>query len=80
MRSKCGSFCMVHSINILNLVCGSLIALCMLSVCCCISFSFSLMNSIAKVGEPTGIPRRRYPWVSSTGIGWAGLDLFCLLE
>ena len=71
---------MVHSIKILYLVCGSLIALCMLSVCCWISLSFSLMNSVTKVCDPTGNPRRRNPCVSSTGIGCGGSVLFGLLE
>ena len=52
----------------------------MVFVCCCISVSFSLMNSVTKVGEPTGMPRRRKPSVSSTGVVCCGFCLLRLLE
>lgn len=70
----------MHSINILYLVCGSLIARCIASVCCWISSSFSLMNSMAKEFDPTGIPSRRNPCVNSTGVGWRGSVILSLLE
>ena len=38
------------------------------------------MNSVMKVGEPTGMPRRRKPSVSSTGVGCCGSCLLRLLE
>ncbi len=38
------------------------------------------MNLVTKVGEPTGMPRRRKPSVSSTGVGCCGSCLLRLLE
>ena len=80
MSSRCGNFCIVHSINILYLVCGSLIARCIVSVCCWISSSFSFIYSMAKVIDPTGVPSRRNPCVNSTGVGWRGSVILSLLE
>ena len=80
VSKRCGSFWRVQSTKILYLVWGSCMALWIVSVCCCISSSFSLMKLMANSGEPTGVPRSRNPESNSTGIGFCGSSMFALLE
>ena len=58
----------------------SKIKLWMVFDCCWMVKSFSLMKSLTKDGEPTGIPSRRNPSVNSTGVGWDGFSLLVLVE
>ncbi len=56
------------------------IVLLMVSDCCWIVISYSLMFSITKDGEPVGIPSKQNPSVNSIGVGKDGLVLFDLVE
>jgi len=52
----------------------------MVSDCCWMVNNCSLMKSMTKDGDPTGIPRRRNPSVNSTGVGSEGFSLLDLVE
>jgi hypothetical protein len=48
--------------------------LCMVSDCCWMVSSCSLMKSMTKDGDPTGMTSSRNPSVNLTGVGWAGFS------
>ena len=52
----------------------------MVSDCCWMVNICSLMKSMTKDGDPTGIPSRRNPSVNSTGVDSEGFSLLDLVE
>jgi hypothetical protein len=65
---RCGSFWSVQLLKSLSRVCRSVISVASLLYCCFVSFSCSMKNSFANVADPTGVPSRRNPLVSSMPI------------
>lgn len=75
---RCGSLLIVHVLKILSLVCKSGIPSDNLFSWVRTEESCSSKNEFANEGEPTGVPRRRNPSVSSTPIvDWVVLHLLC---
>ena len=63
--SRCGNFCRVHVLNSLSRVWRSEIFVDNWVYCCCVASSCSRKNRFAKAADPTGVPSRRNPSVSS---------------
>ena len=65
---RCGSFWSVQLLKSLSRVWRSVISVASLLYCCLVWSSCSMKNSFAKVADPTGVPSRRNPLVSSMPI------------
>ncbi len=72
-----GSFCRRHWEKRQSWVCSSVME-CVIEVMHFLTLSTCAVKiSVAKVEDPTGLPRRRKPVVSSTGMAGADLSVGC---
>lgn len=63
---RCGNFCRVHVWNSFRRVCKSDMSLDIFRYCFLAWSSALMKNLFANSGDPTGVPSRRNPSVSST--------------